>query len=250
MLRSGIQSMLRRFGYELRALTPDTRLGQDPVRDAARLVTERTRPVILDAGANIGQTVENFRCHFTQPVLHSFEPTPDVFPELQRNVGHLPDVYLNNVALGAAPGRTPLFRHEVGSPMNSLLEAGTECLGGGKLSGECEVVVTTIDQYCESMGIDSIDILKTDVQGMDFDVVKGAAKLIESGAVQLVLMEVIFGDMYKGIPRFDEIFGWMTDRGFRLVSFYPFSYANNRASWADALFIQPDFHRPASPSID
>ena len=39
----------------------------------------------------------------------------------------------------------------------------------------------------------------------------------------------------------DEIYGFLADRGFALVSFYRFFYQNQRAGWADALFVHPEF---------
>jgi hypothetical protein len=43
--------------------------------------------------------------------------------------------------------------------------------------------------------------------------------------------------MYKGLPRFDEIYAFLADRRFALVSSYDFYYQHGRAGWTDALFI-------------
>ena len=97
--------------------------------------------------------------------------------------------------------------------------------------------VTTIDDYCTTRGIDRIDILKSDTQGFDLDVIKGARRMIERRAIGLIFMEITFSDMYKGSPRFDEIYAYLADRRFALVSFYDFYYQHGRAGWTDALFI-------------
>jgi hypothetical protein len=49
-------------------------------------------------------------------------------------------------------------------------------------------------------------------------------------------MEIIFSEMYKGLPTLDEIYRFMTERGFYLVAFYDFHYQNNRVGWCDAMF--------------
>src|SRR5207253_4668851 len=97
--------------------------------------------------------------------------------------------------------------------------------------------VRTIDSYCAERGITIIDILKSDTQGFDLEVIKGAARLLEQRRIQLIYMEITFSDMYKGLPRFDEIYGFLADRGFALVSFYDFYYQHGRAGWTDALFV-------------
>jgi hypothetical protein len=43
--------------------------------------------------------------------------------------------------------------------------------------------------------------------------------------------------MYKGSPRFDEIYAYLAERRFALVSFYDFYYQHGRAGWTDALFV-------------
>jgi hypothetical protein len=75
-------------------------------------------------------------------------------------------------------------------------------------------------------------------QGYDFEVLKGADGMMKDGRVGLVFIEIIFSRLYEGLPRFDAIYGFLADRGFRLVTFYDIQYDNNNlASWADALFI-------------
>jgi hypothetical protein len=53
-----------------------------------------------------------------------------------------------------------------------------------------------------------------------------------------VFMEITFSDMYKGLPRLDELYRFMIERGFRLVAFYDFHYQNNRLGWCDGLFAR------------
>jgi hypothetical protein len=91
------------------------------------------------------------------------------------------------------------------------------------------------------MKIDHIDILKSDTQGFDLEVLKGAQGVIGHGRVHLILIEINFAALYCGQPRFDEIYAWLSDRGFRLVSFYNACYMNHRIGWCDALFVNPNY---------
>lgn len=47
--------------------------------------------------------------------------------------------------------------------------------------------------------------------------------------------------LYIGLPRLAQVYGFMADHGFRLVSFYRFYYQHDRAAWTDALFVDPDY---------
>jgi FkbM family methyltransferase len=221
---------LRRIGIDIRFVPP---LGFDAYDDMHKLVAG-DRPILFDVGANHGQTIEKFRNTFARPVIHAFEPGRATFAELQRRMAGIPDLHLNNVALGERLESHTFFDTDP-ADMSSLLEQSVDAWG--EIKGNYPVDVTTVDDYCAARGIDVIDILKSDTQGFDLEVIKGAARMIDKGAIRLILIEITFSDMYKGSPRFDEIYAYLADRRFVLVSFYDFYYQHGRAGWTDALFI-------------
>jgi FkbM family methyltransferase len=223
------------MGYELQRISED--FGRNPFQDMRRLTKAKDRLVIIDAGANEGQTISHFRAHFDHPIIHAFEPGY-AFPELQRRTSGIPDLHLNNFALGSESGQMDLIGNEY-SNMSSLLEPSADCFGAIKEARK--VTVKTLGDYCAEQGITHIDILKSDTQGFDLEVLKGASDLLKSRRIHLVYMEIIFSDMYKGLPRLDQIFGFLADHGFFLVSFYKFYYRNDKAAWTDALFLNPTF---------
>jgi hypothetical protein len=125
------------------------------------------------------------------------------------------------------------------SQMSSLLQPGSEYAGVIKKTRKIEV--QTLDDYCARKNIMHIDILKSNTQGFDLEMLKGASQLLMNRRVHLVYMEIIFSDMYKGLPTLDEIYRFMTDYDFRLVCFYEFFFHHNRAAWTDALFVNLEF---------
>ena len=224
------KKLLRGSGIDIRFI-PKT--GFDAYDDMRKLVAG-DRPLLFDVGANRGQTIENFRKIFAAPVIHAFEPGRDTFADLERRMAGIPDLHLNNVALGVRTESRTFFDTDP-PDMSSLLEQSVDAWG--EIKGKYPVQVITADDYCASRGIERIDILKSDTQGFDLDVVKGAQGMIEKRAIHLIYMEITFSDMYKGLPRFDTIYAHLADRGFALVSFYDFYYQHGRAAWTDALFI-------------
>jgi FkbM family methyltransferase len=230
LISKAVKQLLRRVGIDIRFIP---KLGFDAYADMSKLVVT-DRPLVFDVGANRGQTIEHFRDAFAWPVIHAFEPGLDTFAELQRRWAGVPDLHLNNIALGArAESRT--FIHSEPDDMSSFLEPSVDAWG--EIKDRYPVEVITIDDYCAARGIERVDILKSDTQGFDLEVIKGAQRMIDNRAIHLIFMEVTFSDMYKGLPRFDEIYAFLADRGFALVSFYDFYYQHGRAGWTDALFI-------------
>jgi FkbM family methyltransferase len=213
--------------------------GSDPYLDMRRLVVPSQRDVtIFDVGANIGQTIQRFREIFPQPTIHAFEPGGDAFDALRVNCSRLAGVYINNMALGPQPG-TQEFIENTNSDMSSFLEPGDECWGTVKR--RTLVTMITIDDYCRQHCIETIDILKSDTQGFDLEVLKGARRLFAQHRIHLVYLEVIFGKLYKNSAQLSEIYEFLSERGFDLVSFYKIYYINGLAKWTDALFVNQQY---------
>ncbi len=64
---------------------------------------DAVRPeVILDVGSHIGTSILYFHDRFPAARIIGFEPHPETFALLQRNVAHLPNVSVFNCGLGAA----------------------------------------------------------------------------------------------------------------------------------------------------
>ena len=232
-MKSAVKRIIAATGYELRRRSTEP-FGQDPFGDMRELARSSDRPVIFDVGANIGQTIDDFRRVFAHPQIHSFEPGQDAFAELQKRTSGIPDLHLNRCALGAQPGTIELIEN-TSSPMSSILEPSVDCWGSVKQRRQ--VSVRTLDEYCEANSLSSIDILKSDTQGYDLEVIKGGRQLLEHGRIGMIYLEIILSDMYKGSARLDEIYGFLADHGLSLLAFYKIHYKKQRAGWTDALFI-------------
>jgi FkbM family methyltransferase len=235
-LRSTARRGFNALGYDLRKLSGE--LGQNAFLDMRALSGHRAGTVVADVGANIGQTVHRLRASLDAPVIHAFEPGPSTFAELERRTAGIPDLFLTNCALGAEAGTLELNQN-THSDMSSFLEIGAD--GWGEVQAKTPVEIKPLDEYCAERSIEYLDVLKSDTQGYDLEVLKGAKTLLAERRIQLVFIELNLNESYEGLPRLDTIIGFLLDHGFHLVSFYNFHYQNDRASWADALFICPDF---------
>lgn len=231
-LRSSLRKLVRATGYDVHKLE----LGRDPLNDIRQMIAPS--PAILDVGANTGQTIRNLLRSLTNPVIHSFEPNSVVFQQLSKSFAGETNLYLNNFALGNKPGQQTLLENS-NSDMSSFLPLGPQ--GWGAVQDRKQVQVSTVDAYCRDQSISGIDLLKSDTQGFDLEVLKGAAHMLAGNRVHLIYVEIIFAKLYENFPRLDQIYGFIADHGFELVSFYDTHYLNGRAGWADALFVNPNF---------
>jgi FkbM family methyltransferase len=235
----------KRLGYQVRPITGD-KLGYNPFDDMARLtqlagITQP--PVVFDVGANVGQSITRIRETMANAIIHSFEPSPGTFKQLRQNTVGIGQLKLNNIGLGAHRGELPFLENEC-SDMSSFLEPGSACWG--EVGQPVIVPVRTVDDYCDSEAISRIDVLKSDTQGFDLEVIKGAERMIRENRIHLIYMELTFCELYKGLPTLDEIYKHMRERDFSLVSFYRFFHQNGRAGWSDALFASDRFGLPVA----
>ena len=240
LARVYIRRLLRKLGYDIHKI----QVGRDPFHDMQGLVGWQPAPIIFDVGANVGQTIESFLQIMVRAKIHAFEPGPQAFRELWEKYSGTPNLVLNDVALGSAPG-TAEFVENTEPTMSSFLEPGA-ATWWGEVKQRVQVRVNTVDEYCDENRIDYIDILKSDTQGFDLEVMRGAARLLSARRIHLIYVEIILSDMYRGLPRLDEIFRFLADRGFVLVGLYNFHYPDERLGWADALFVDRQFRSNAS----
>jgi FkbM family methyltransferase len=234
-----IKRLFRFAGVEIRRADHPANLGWNAIRDIAnhvRMDGNQGDPTVFDVGANSGQTVANFRASFRHPRIHCFEPGTRAFSFLQKHTLGIPNLTLNNIALGSSiEEKTLLEMEDARADMNSFLEPGPD--SGVQVLQRNKVSVSTVDDYCKQKSITRIDVLKSDTQGFDLEVLRGAERMIREGRVRLVYIELNFCKMYENLPPVDLILQFMRDHDFELVSFYKMNYVNNRAGWNDALFV-------------
>jgi FkbM family methyltransferase len=126
---------------------------------------------------------------FPRAIIHAFEPSPSTFAKLETAVSTDRNVVLNNCGVGAQDG-TLEFSENRNSDMSSFLPLGPEAWS--EVQGKIAVPVVTVDGYCGENALSRIDVLKIDTQGFDFEVLKGADRMLSNAQIRLVFMEVTF----------------------------------------------------------
>ena len=234
-----LRGILRRWWHGRSDLFPSDELGRSPFADMKRFVPTSASPLILDVGGHTGGSVCRFKETFPASVIHSFEPSPERFQELKRRTSSEAGVFLWNRALGGAAGKKTLLENE-SSGMSSFFPLGE--FGWGRIEKESIVDVMTLDSFLAGQGIERVDILKSDTQGHELEILKGAENVLRNNRIGLIYLELIFSPMYEGLPPLHEIFRHLAERNFSIVSIYEMQHQRNLADWADALFVNREYH--------
>jgi len=232
MLKQKIKEIANKFNIEIRRIDQN-QIGRNPFFDISKFL-KTPNPVIFDIGANTGQSVIEFAKYFPDCYINSFEPSPKTFSILEDKLSNFKNLKLWNKAVGSKSGHMT-FLENTKSDMSSFLPLAET--GWGEIVYKTEVEVIDLDGFCMNRQINRIDILKSDTQGYEFEVFKGAQNMIANGNIGIIYYEAIFSSMYKDLPSFGEVFDFLAKHKYSLVTIYPISYQNNLASWTDLLFV-------------
>lgn len=163
------------------------RLGADGSFEADVLAALRRliRPAdcVVDVGANIGYfTLHAGRLVGPAGRVHAFEPEPENYRLLKHNVDAqgFRHVSCHAVALGEASGELPLFLNTWNGGMHRLYES--VCNDGPHVT----VPVRRLDNL---LGDVPINLLKIDVEGLEFAVLQGARKCLERSPTLKLILE-------------------------------------------------------------
>jgi len=200
---------------------------------------------VLDIGAHVGRTVEQFADELPDVPIHAFEPTPLSAATLRRRVARLPNVTVHEVALGDRAGVLPFFLNRFDAT-NSLLDnaqhQGSSQTPLAEHVGRIEVQATTLDDWCAAEVPSGDLVIKADVQGAEGRVVAGARRAFADRRIAAIYCEVAFAPLYEGQTSFFELHDTLTTiHGLALWQIYPLSRDSaGRAAWGDALWLRED----------
>ena len=227
-----LKTILERTPYRIVNCTQ--RRGLSLAADVHDLFNGIASPLILDIGANEGQTATHFRAQFPQAIIHSFEPIGGTFEKLREHLKGDSKTQCHQFAFGPATTQTTIYP-QTNSQFNSLVPAVNTSVGK---TGEA-VRVTTVDTFCLETGIESIDLLKTDTEGYDLEVLRGATQLLGKKRIHLILSEagIRSGDV-RHTP-LAQLLTFLQSFGYRLFGLYdlPHKNASMEAEFCNALFV-------------
>tara|TARA_B100000214_G_C23973502_1_gene631427 strand:+ start:144 stop:890 length:747 start_codon:yes stop_codon:yes gene_type:complete len=218
-MRNKIKKLIRKFGYDISRINK-----KYDIINFDELIAEKIsekNPVILDVGANTGQSVKRFKKIFNDPIIHSFEPNRDAFDIMKKNFKSDNKVFCNNFALGdkdeeknlnitAFSGKSSFYNVNLDTEWTKDREYTTRIIDKKK------VKISTLDNYVEQKKIDLISFLKIDTQLFEDKVLEGSLRSLEKGKVKVILVEILFNDYYEKYFSFSDIEKFLIPNNFRM----------------------------------
>lgn len=213
-----IQQTLNRFGYKL--IKNETFPKGNLTQFCQDLANKEFIPKnILDVGANKGFWSGNVKKTFRSSRFTLIEPQIEMKPYLDKFCLETPNAQWINAGAGAMEGE--LNFTVIPDTVSSSFSISEE---DAKKSGFQQrlVPLVTLDKV-SSETIGAIpEMVKLDVEGFEYEVLKGASTLL--GKTELILIEVVFFGEHKNAKATHEMFGIMADFGYRAYDFTSFEH--------------------------
>lgn len=136
------------------------------------------RPLILDAGANIGASALFFAWRYKQATILAVEPETSNFALLERNAAPFPQIVCVRAALAAADGEVQLFDPGRSTDAFRALQAGE---GGGHGAPLGRVRAYAVASLIAEFAPETSPLLaKIDVEGAEAEVFAGNTDWVDT----------------------------------------------------------------------
>jgi len=213
---SGVNAIFKVFTpWELRALEPSGDFGRE--KNILELLISRVRPgeVVLDVGSNLGI----FTILLAKKVGQSgrviaVEPGKKIFLHFQENVklNNLKNITSFNLALGNKEEETKLFLGQVaGASSMAYKPDGSE--------GFEIIKVKTADQLIKENNLPIPNVVKIDVEGFEYNVIKGMSSTLNNPECRMICCEIHTQMLPDGVSA-EKIIDLLKSLGFNKIENY------------------------------
>lgn len=214
--------------YRFFSYDPEENGEHDIVRALAGAFPKK--PVLFDAGANVGDWTSFAASVLPDFEAHLFEMSARTFETLSARLAGDSRVCLNNLALSDREEEIEYIDFGANDGGNTmLLNADYH----KKKSVRARARAVRGDDYCAGRGVAHIDFFKIDTEGAEYRVLKGFEGMFARKAIDVVQFEYGYthadaGSLMKDFFAFFEGAGYVVGRlSKKGVAFKSFSYADN-----------------------
>ncbi len=184
--------------------------------------------VILDVGAHYGETIKLFYKKFKLKKIYSFEASPKNFQILKKNTNKYPHdkVEIYNFGLGSEISNQYINQttESSSSTFNEINKNSQYFKRKLKILNfknddfffqKIPTQLLTLDHFIDKHGIESVDLLKIDTEGYEFNIIKGLSKY--SYKIKLIYFEHHYDDMLIKNYKFGDIHKLLKEKDFKMI---------------------------------
>ena len=130
---------------------------------------EKIKPeVILDIGGNVGITSIYLASIFPNATIYTFEPLLANYKILQKNTEQYGNIKVFNIGLGSKNGSFKVFLSDDSENFGGV--SFYTKVEGNKTESYTECKVRNINDVIQELNISSIDLMKIDTEGSEYDI--------------------------------------------------------------------------------
>jgi FkbM family methyltransferase len=172
---------------------------------------------VIDAGANRGAFTDAFlRLHQPERIV-LVEAIPDLAMKLQARYENNPRISVVSAALSDRNGEAQfeINRFEASSSLLPIDPRNSAWFSRDlSVASSISVMTLTLPELMSRQKLESVDLLKLDLQGAERLVLSGGAEVLER--VSVIYTEVFFEPLYAGAWLFRETNEFLSGHGFKL----------------------------------
>jgi len=182
---------------------------------------------VIDVGANHGDFSEAVTALFPKTNVLLVEPLTQLHPELESRCSNKNGRWLlERAAIGASESVMPIYIANENDAIGSLAGFSNDYRAANPEMNSVReelCTVTTLDKLVASHQIQTVDLLKIDVEGFEFEVLRGATLTLPK--TRAVIIEVSFIRKATNVENpLLELLTQLTKHGFDVVEIIPSLY--------------------------
>ena len=209
--------------------------GVSPLFELTPLIKQISHAkTLIDVGSNKGQFSLIARKFFPNIKIHSFEPQIDIL-NMQKKVLGTKNINYYNFTLGSEEKESELYitkRKDSSSVLKPILTKNRNYITN-------EIKKTSIkrlDDLPNFKNIERPSVMKLDVQGYEFEVLKGAENILEY--IDYVITEVSFMEVYENQTSADKLIKFLKSKSFEIKDKCNLSKIEGKLFQEDILFFK------------
>lgn len=224
-------------------------MSDDPLHALTNIFQKDEVKIIVDCGASIGETSDLYSKNFKNACVYAYEPLPNFYNLLHQKSLKNNRIIPFELALSNSCGSNT-FSVNLSSGTSSLLKSNKiKSSTYGQLTTPQEklkVKTQTLDSLFQN---ETIDVLKLDIQGGEFNALCGAEKILNENRLKAIVCEVMFERHYEKQVSGTKLMSFIEEKNFFVFNLYQIHYHHGRIVQADILFIHNSLIKKIDASI-
>src|SRR5271157_1335866 len=195
---------------------------------------------VIDVGGFIGAFAYGIHTILPEARIYSFEPVPENYQKLVKNLAKAPHFRAFHTALGDQRGEMNFWKSDFAASSSALpmAELHKDTFPHTSHATAIKVPVARLDDYLAAMELEASVLLKLDAQGFEYKVLQGGSETLRK--VNFILSEVSYRPLYEGQILFDQIYACLSEQGYEYAGNFDslISPADGTILQSDALFVR------------